>query len=65
MEIIIGVVCVLVFSVIAGFNHVVNFWVKINAYFSPRLKNDEKVHRRIKLQKEFSNYLTDKIGKKK
>ncbi|QBR84707.1 hypothetical protein E3983_10220 [Legionella israelensis] len=54
-----------IFTLIAGLLLIINFWDKIKNLFSPRLKNYDKVHKRIELQKEFDEYLIENIWKKK
>ena len=55
----------IIFTLIAGLLLIINFWDKIKNVFSPRLKNNDKVHKRIELQKEFDEYLIENIWKKK
>lgn len=55
----------LIFTLIAGIIAIINFWDKIKIFFSPRLKNHDKVNKRINLQKEFEKYLIENIWKQK
>lgn len=54
-----------IFTLIAGLLLIINFWDKIKSLFAPRLQYNDKVNKRIELQKEFDEYLIENIWKKK
>lgn len=54
-----------IISLLAGILVISNFWDQLKSLFSPRLKNNDKVHKRIELQKQFDKYLIEKIWKQK
>lgn len=55
----------IIFTLVAGILVIFNFWDRVKQLFSPRLKNNDKVHKRIELRKEFEDYLIEKIWKNK